>query len=326
MLAASEETAAWYSAVGDILFKAHKLDPERYRDEWILCARAHDCWEGVFAVFEDLQGLEQWCEIAPFARFGFTSCPFDTLENILAVLQSPAAERLVTIQLDNTNAASELARALAAASLQSLRHLCLDGHTLGDEGVTLLAQALWAPQLRSLHLEGVNATYRGLEALGSSGRFTSLESLNYSGNTLNDEDALYVSAPFSFPSLQRLDLVETSMRQEVLTELLCEVGLFDGVRVLNLSLNESLGPHAVRVVAGAPYSLRNLEVLRMIGASLDAEAVKALERAMSGMLSRLVELHVADEDIDVSAQDALTNASRVSAALQRARVSASRSG
>ncbi|MCP4810737.1 MAG: hypothetical protein GY884_35835 [Proteobacteria bacterium] len=319
MLEAPEPTKEWYDTVGDLFFEAHKLDAERYTEEWIPYAARHDCWSGTFATFEDLAGLEQWYAIAPFATFAFASTSYEDLEHFAPVFESPAASRIGSLSLVGTSAGPELARAIAAAPLESLRELCLRDNELRDEGVAALAEAAWAPALRTLDLEGAWATYAGLEALGTSGAFTALESLNYSGNPIDDVERLYESEWFEFPSLRSLDLLEAGMDQDVLNEIIGEIGFFTGVCALDLSLNEGMGPYAVQIVARAGSTFPELEELRMRGSTLSMEGVEALDEAMSRTLSKLTVIHIDDDDIDGDAFEALEDATLVAEALQRGR-------
>jgi uncharacterized protein (TIGR02996 family) len=236
---------------------------------------------------------------------------------VAALVRSPIAGRLTTLEVTGTNGRRQAGRDLAASTalggltelslglgdrasaavlrsphLHSLRVLSLSHGDLGVESARALAAAPWLDSLEKLDLYYNHLGVAGCRALAK-GRPANLKFLNLGCNGLGVQALEALASGLRCPRLAHLRLTHNHLDDGGIVALAGSPLLVPLSR-LDLQMNH-LGPTAARALAGSPY-LAELKALNLNNNRIGTEGAVALVR--SAALPRLVDFDVSYNDID----------------------------
>ncbi len=226
-----------------------------------------------------------------------TGYPGDDFDRVVS---SGVLNRLVHLQLSNTNLVPDTLESLFRNPLPSVKTLDFSGTYFGDDGVRVFAQSPHIVGLRSLDLTGAGLTGEGAESLVMSHHLAGLEVLKLWQNEIGAEGAAAIAASPHMAGLKLLMLAAAGIELEGATAVANSPHLA-GLRSLDLGDN-ILGDAGVTAVASSSV-LRRLNTLDFCGNNATAASIAAL--AQSQVLSGVTYLHLSNNPIEDDGLSAL---------------------
>lgn len=185
--------------------------------------------------------------------------------DMTALAASPHLGNLQCLDVSENKIGIRGATDLASATCPSLRILRLANNPIKDRGLLAIVQTSW-PSLECLDVMRCELKRVGVIGLAESSLVSRLTTLQLSGNSLVTTDAWIALARAPMERLQRLDLSNAAVTNEVAAALAVNESLAN-LRVLHLGA-AMVTASGARAILNSPH-LRNLTRLRIPETHLD---------------------------------------------------------
>ena len=195
LLARKDNQQRWRLDASALLFESYALDPQRHREQWVpyLTTDSHR-WARPLLTLSQVEELERWRAIAPFARFEFE---FDPARGRLgpayidALHERGGLAQVHELRLERAHmACAHIPMLLRLPGIEDLRHLSLSENTVGDAGALSLAHCARLNALKGLILYANALGGEGARALFHSPWLAQVRYLSLSANPLGRSGAL----------------------------------------------------------------------------------------------------------------------------------------
>jgi uncharacterized protein (TIGR02996 family) len=195
--------------------------------------------------------------------------------DMTAFAASPHLSNLQTLDVSSNTIGIRGTSDLTTARMPSLRTLLLADNPIKDRGLLAIAQTAW-PALEHLDVSRCELQRSSVIGLAESPLVSRLTSLQLSGNAHVTTDAWLALARAPMARLERLDLSNSAVTDEVV-EALAENPSLVGLRVLHLGAARITGG-GERAILNSPH-LRGLKRIRLPEMHLDAALREELRTA-----------------------------------------------